>query len=177
MCANSYKFDVSFFFKCQIYAEVEDVLQRVADSGLFRNVGQFDDQASVLQIESWSEAIERIETLEWENYCLEHKNHLTESLFLKERAIFQGWNKVVRAIKPKMITAIGAQVEALRKANELPKVFLDTVEWDILTALLEEQYSQYVPRYFYTDMLQWYLKGYFPCGYDGDYPNGRFIVY
>lgn len=165
------------FFKQRINAETENLLQRIAISGLFRNSGHFNDQVSALHVASWEEAIERIGTLEWENYCLEHKNHLTESLFQRERAIFQKWNKVVREIKPKMSAAIGSRIEAIQDAYDLPKVFRDTVEWDILTALLEEQYSQYVPRYFYTDMLQWYLRGHFPCGYDGDYPNGRFIVY
>jgi len=62
-------------------------------------------------------------------------------------------------------------------ANKLPKSFEDTVQWDILHLAIESEYSDIFPPGFYASQAYWYLKGHFPCGWEGNFPKGKLVVY
>jgi hypothetical protein len=61
--------------------------------------------------------------------------------------------------------------------HDLPKVFLDTVDWDILNLCMEAEYADVYPPGFYASQAYWYLKGHFPCGWQGAFPKGKLVIY
>jgi hypothetical protein len=65
----------------------------------------------------------------------------------------------------------------VRDANGLDKVFVDSVLWDLLGAIMEFYYGQCKNRpEFFLDLLKIYESGNFPCGWIGEWPNGKLIV-
>ena len=54
---------------------------------------------------------------------------------------------------------------------------LSAVQWDILHVCMEAEYADVYPPGFYASQAYWYVKGHFPCGWQGEFPNGKLIVY
>lgn len=64
------------------------------------------------------------------------------------------------------------------RANGLPDKFMFAVFASLRGVALESEHSDIVPPGFYTNViLDCYLKGHFPCGWEGEFPAGRLIVY
>jgi hypothetical protein len=64
-----------------------------------------------------------------------------------------------------------------RKINKLPKEFVESVKWDLRAACMELEYADLVPPRYFAERARWYLAGHFPCGWEGDFPEGCLIVY
>jgi hypothetical protein len=53
-----------------------------------------------------------------------------------------------------------------------------SVRWDILGALMENAYLRSGhSAFFFLEMLTVYEAGRFPCGWQGEWPKGRLLVY
>jgi hypothetical protein len=142
----------------------------------FRCVGLRDtDSAEVLS--SWYQAIESCSSPEWEELCLEATNQYREKLAEKSRERFTKWNEMVLEIRPLTRALVQEKTQPIIEANGLPKVFLDTVDWDILHVCMEAEYADVYPPGFFASQAYWYMKGHFPCGWKGAFPNGKLIIY
>ena len=66
----------------------------------------------------------------------------------------------------------------IAQAHKLTKVFLTTVQWCLLGALLEDAYKECNPPVrFFTDLLDIYEAGHFPCGWvEGKWAEGKLVV-
>jgi hypothetical protein len=69
------------------------------------------------------------------------------------------------------------KIEPVEREHELPKAFEHTVQWDILHVCMETEYADVVPSGFYAGLASWYIRGHFPCGWQGVYPQGMQIIY
>jgi hypothetical protein len=65
--------------------------------------------------------------------------------------------------------------EAYEEAR--PRTFEDAVQWDILNVCMEAEYADIYPPGFYASQAYWYVKGHFPCGWQGNFPEGKLIMY
>lgn len=61
----------------------------------------------------------------------------------------------------------------LREENALDEEIADMVKRDLCWAAVEKALNI---TGFFTMLLEIYRDGYFPCGWDGEYPNGRAAV-
>jgi hypothetical protein len=142
----------------------------------FTNVGVEDAQETIV-LSSWQEAIEHCSSVEWENLCLEARNQYSERLIERSRVRFNQWNDIVASIKVITEPIVRKKVEAVVRDHDLPKVFEDTVQWDILHVCMEAEYADVYQPGFYASQAFWYINGHFPCGWEGSFPNGTLIVY
>jgi hypothetical protein len=69
------------------------------------------------------------------------------------------------------------KIEAARIPVAFPETFIRAVEWDIMMLLTEADHSDLVKPAFYAVLGFYYIKGHFPCGWEGNFPQGRLIVY
>jgi hypothetical protein len=69
------------------------------------------------------------------------------------------------------------KTKAVVEANHLPRGFVDTVQWDILRLCMEAEYADVFPPGFYASQAYWYMQGHFPCGWEGEFPQGRLTVF
>ena len=42
---------------------------------------------------------------------------------------------------------------------------------------MEAEFADVYPPGFYASQAYWYVKGHFPCGWQGEFPNGTLIIY
>lgn len=142
----------------------------------FRNVG-IRDTTAVDVIGSWKEAVALCTSAEWEDLCQEAVNQYSARLIEKSPAEYERWNAVVLDVKPAAVALVRSKTLSVVTLNDLPKGFTDTAEWDILHLCVESEFADIYPPGFYAAQAHWYLKGHFPCGYRGVFPNGRRVIY
>jgi predicted protein tyrosine phosphatase len=160
-----------------MHVRTEATLQQLAANDWFRNVGALDtDSATVLQ--SWEQAIESCSGAEWEELCLEAANQHRARLIERSADSLLRWNDVVEDVKPSVVKLVKEKTYKIVEKNHLPKLFVDTVNWDILHLCMESEFSDIYPPGFYASQAYWYAGGHFPCGWIGPFPNGgRLVIY
>ncbi len=152
------------------------VLDRLGNIDWFSNIGVNDtEEADILN--NWQDAIDSCASIEWENLCLEAANRLRISIRARSASELQKWNDIVIAIRPDVLALISEKTSLFVKENDLPKVFVDTVEWDVLHYCMEEEYATVIPPDFYAKQINWYMRGHFPCGWRGQFPAGRILIF
>jgi len=128
-------------------------------------------------LSSWQEALESSESDEWQNLCLEAANQLRERILERSRERLLQWNEIVDDLKKVTIPFVRRKIEAVVQTHHLPVCFEDTVQWDILHLCMESEYADVVAPAFYASQAYWYMKGHFPCGWEGEFPEGKLIIF
>jgi hypothetical protein len=159
-----------------LHPRTQATLEKLRQAKWFRCVGLRDaDSAEVLS--SWYEAIESCSSPEWEELCMEAANQYREKLAESSRERFSRWNEIALEIKPLAQALVQEKTQQAIEDNDLPKVFVDTVDWDILHICMEAEYADVYPPGFFASQAYWYIKGHFPCGWKGVFPDGKLIIY
>ena len=159
-----------------MHARTIATLEKLEKADWFTNVGVKDTTAATVLL-SWNEAIEYCSSVEWENLCLEAMNQYSAKLLEMSKDRYNQWNDVAVQLKSTTVPIVRRKIESVVRENNLPKVFEDTVQWDILGVCMEAEYADIFQPGFYASQAYWYIKGHFPCGWEGEFPKGKLIVY
>ena len=160
--------------------QTEATLKQLEDADWFTKVGTaygVSMPEKVIILTSWQDAIHQCGSVEWENLCLEAQNQYRMRLLERNQERYSEWNGVVGMLKPTVIPFVQRKIEPVVKRHALPKVFEDTVQWDILGVCIESEFSDVYPPGFFASNAYWYTKGHFPCGWQGEFPEGTLIIY
>lgn len=142
----------------------------------FSRVGcaDFDD---ITMLSSWEEAIEMCAGIEWENIQLHAANQLTIKLHFEAMDEYRRWNDIVKDIKPFICDFVARKINLVVREHHLPKVFEDSINWDMINLAMECEYSDIIKPSFFAGNSFWYAKGHFPCGWKGSFPGGHPVIY
>jgi len=151
-------------------------LSELEKSIWFRNVGVKDTDKAII-LSSWDEAIKHCSEPNWEDLCLEATNRFSELILRKSKERYNKWNEIVEDIKENTISLVKSKIEHIVKKNHLPSILEDTVQWDILHLCIESEFADIVEPGFYASQAYWYVAGHFPCGWMGDFPDGKLIIF
>jgi hypothetical protein len=152
------------------------IIELLAVAEWFSSVGQPVSEV-VTQVSSWSMAFELCDTLEWENTEIEARNELLSAMHLHNKNL--EWNPPFGEISSTTGPLVRQKLAQFSEQSnlQLPKTFVSSVRWSITTIAMSTEFSHIFTPTFYADLAYWYVKGHFPCGWDGDYPQGRLIIY
>lgn len=132
----------------------------------------------VCLINNLDEAIKNIESVTWENLCLDQKGEFTGFLAKNYKNDYNRyWNKEVKLIKKDYLPLFSTQISIGLKKKKLPDVIIDDINFNILLVLMLNFYAEYYKNTFFNQILEVYLSGHLPCGWSGKYPDGKLIVY
>lgn len=151
-------------------------LDELEKADWFASVGTKDTEAAVV-LSSWEEAVEHWSSIDWENLTLEASNQHFSRIRERSKERSNQWNEIVEEVRPAAASFVRQKVNDVMIQFSLPKVFEDTVRWDILHLCMEAEYADVCPPGFFASQAFWYKRGRFPCGRDGDFPNGKLIIY
>lgn len=159
-----------------------DIPDRVHRIDWFSQVGEPPElnlTMPVLQVGSWAMAIECCRNAVWENAELHAQNQLTMWLHNHDRAHYQRWNEFVDKHKVEVVAPLTETVLLpFQQRYGLDNVIVQSVQWDILGALMENTYlSSGHHSYFFLELLWVYEAGHMPCGWEGEWPLGELLVY
>lgn len=163
--------------------EETDLKARLAQIEWFANRGkpmQLDLTMEIQQARSWEEAMTYCKSLTWQNATLEAQNQLSMVLNWNDRAAFQAnWNPTVVAHKKETLgPLVESKIVPFQKQHGLDERLIHAVQWDILGALMENSFMKSKHScFFFLELLQVYEAGHFPCGWIGEWPEGKLVLY
>ena len=157
-------------------SETKELIERISDADWFEKCGDPVD-AAVATVMTWSEAVQYCADEKWESICAEESNRIGSVVRAHSHERFNKWNDVANAVRPIVNDLLRRECASAMAKQALPKVFMDTVRWDIIHALLETEYADIYPPSFFATQAEWYCSGRFPCGWLGDHPEGKLIVF
>ncbi len=143
----------------------------------FAHVGEKVPHERIVVLSSWKAAVAHCSSDEWEQMRLDSVNRTRATIHRASETRFHEWKQVMDEVKRATVPLVERKVAAVRQANRLPLEFENCVQWDILHYCMEHEYCDILPPGTYRGLAYWYLKGRFPCGWDGQPPDGRMIVY
>ena len=136
----------------------------------FSHVGGKDTSVAIV-LSSWQEAIKYCSSIEWRILCIEASNQYRERLVEHSKERFGRWNEIAAELKRTTVPLVSQKIEAIVHQHGLPKTFGDMVQWNILGASIEAEYADVNPSGFNASHAFWYIRGHFPCGWQGgDFP-------
>ena len=156
-----------------------EIFQRLQAIVWFSQCGrpvESDYGLPVRTVSDWSSAVKYFCSPHWEDTTLQAGNALTMHLSDKAPDAYQEWNELTVRARDRIKKEVMPLVDAYREQQNLPPVFCDCVRWDLLSAVMEASYKSWRPPIFFGKLLKVYEAGHFPCGWEGEWPNGRLIV-
>jgi hypothetical protein len=111
------------------------------------------------------------------NALHEASNALSSYLHAHHHRRFQSWNAIVDEAKLRCITPLERNVWLpFAQGRSLDEVFLHSVRWNVLGAVLEHEFRDChgVPA-FSMHLLSVFRHGHFPCGWVGAWPSGKLV--
>lgn len=113
---------------------------------------------------------------DWEEFTLERRNDLTSIVSLRLQQRGSEWNKCARAFKGFFDEHVAPTVTRRLVQVHLPAELLMVVEWDIVSYMQELNYADVQRPSFFRSLWSAYQSGRFPCGWQGNYPEGALIL-
>lgn len=109
----------------------------------------------------------------WQALKQEALNQYRVRLSESSKSRFNQWNDVLgevnRCLGARFDSALAAGVEC----HPVLQPILPTVRLDFVLLSMEAEYSDVYQPSFYSGLAYWYMNGYLPCSWDGDFPSGR----
>jgi hypothetical protein len=130
-------------------------------------------------VPGWPQAMESCLAPAWEEAQLDAQNQLTLWLHEHHREQYRKWNDLVLTHRAAVIEPLSReQWVPFQQSHDLDLRFVNSVEWDILGALMENSFLDTGHRcFFFLELLTVYEVGHFPCGWRGNWPAGKLLVY
>jgi len=154
-----------------------NTLLHIISKTLFSKVGQ-PLSNNVTIANSWEEAVNECSKLKYIELKFAAGNQLTSAIHHAAKDVYNlTWNNNVVEIKSFIIPFVTEQVERLRLSSEVTSVIRNAVGGDLIDLGLEAEYSEYVKPGFFAGLSYWYDQGHFPCGWQGEYPQGKLMVF
>jgi len=157
------------------------LLERIRNINWFHKIGEplgssFDFE--IVGIQTWEEAPIYYHSDLWEDAELEAQGELTTFLSRLHKAEYQEWNKLNAASREFLKNEVEEKIMPFAHSHNLDKAFLSTLQWCLVGALREDAYKEFNPPVrFFTDLLDIYEAGHFPCGWvEGKWPEGKLVV-
>jgi hypothetical protein len=157
--------------------KTKKLLEDLESAHLFHAIGQKDRQEWGYAV-SWMDAMAHCVGSSWSNTLIGSLNRLSEKVLAQSKSRYQDWHTVDFEIRPLILALAKKKTADLMSSKPLPDKFMYSVFADFLGVAMEAEYSDIVAPGFCTNMIfDCYLKGHFPCGWEGKFPAGRLIVY
>ncbi|MBF0786849.1 MULTISPECIES: hypothetical protein [unclassified Streptococcus] len=128
----------------------------------------------IIQV-SRKEGEKRINSIEWENFCLDLRNDMLFQFKLSyspESA--KGWNQFARHYREEFSSSI----KDFLRTQFFSEETVISIGFDMGNVIIYKSIQQEYgfSFQFYEEMYNIYKSGYIPVGYEGAYPNGKMVV-
>jgi hypothetical protein len=151
-------------------------LEECLEGPWFLRVGKHD-MPDVEVLGSWPEAIRHCSSPEWEHISRRTMARYQQLVMERSMDRYAKWLEVASEVRAVTRPFVSMKIEKVVRDHNLPQSFSTNVQWDILCLCMEAEYADVFPTSFYTAKGHYYANGHFPCGWQGDFPMGKFIIY
>jgi hypothetical protein len=114
---------------------------------------------------------------EWTDFVLERRNDITAHLAVHHRNRETEWNKVAVAYTQYCTDTILPKVMEAATTRHFGEDIAKATNLQVTHWMMEKTYASWgVPRFF-DQLIDSLRAGRLPCGWDGEYPQGKLIEY
>ncbi len=156
--------------------ETRDAFDRIEQADWFSAVGQPREGPFII-LQSWEAASEQCGSDEWDALTLEAANRYREAIDRRDHERLQQWNMVADDVRQVVLPLVERRVRSLCAALGLPPIVESCIRWDLIHFGLECEFADVFPPGFFAAQVYWYLQGRFPCGWEGEFPAGRLVLF
>jgi len=153
-----------------------DAFDRLEQNDWFSALGQPHEGPFII-LGSWTEAVEICGAAEWQDLILEAANRYSEAIARRDTERFRQWNTVAVEVRKVVLPLVESKVRPVCVAYSLPGVVETCVRWDLIHFGLECEFADVFPPGFFASQVYWYVNGRFPCGWAGEFPEGKLVLY
>lgn len=157
--------------------ETRYLVKCLIDADWFSRVGQPSGASEVIQVNSWGVAIEHVRAIEWENLHLDLFNRLANAVLEYYGEEECPMDPVGDELRATLVPVSEEKISAARLHPCVEDFVRVHSTADLVLACLETEYEEFAERTFFQSLSGWYLKGHFPCGWQGEYPEGKLILF
>ena len=156
-----------------------DFINKINNCNFFARCGQIDKfEFEVEYIKSSKEVKKHINSLKWENTCLEAAGDFTVFMCIHHKEIYNNdWNNLVCFVKSEYIEKLSDKVKKMWIDEETSEDIGIDVSSNMIDLFMLDYCTEYYKSEFHTQLLEIYLSGHIACGWKGRYPQGKFLVY
>jgi len=156
--------------------EALQLIERLKQSHWFSKVGQPVESADVNQVDCW-DAAAYATLLRWEDLHLELFETLSDAVFEHFGDKRCPLDDVGEEIKAVLIPVVKEKIRAARIPRHFAKMVRVHTTADLSLACLESEFRSVIQVGLFQSLAHWYLEGHFPCGWQGEYPDGQLIIF
>ncbi|MGY5954936.1 Cytoplasmic protein [Kosakonia sp. BK9b] len=150
-------------------------VDRLLNINWFINIGKPTALEHVTQVANDKDFIKAITGDDWEDITLEARNEITGYLAKKHSNDYQNWNTCARDAQKIVDAEI---IPLVKKAGIAENAVLDSIKWDLVSFLMEDVYKKHLKgKLFFESLIDVYENGHVPCGWEGEWPVGRLVIY
>lgn len=151
-------------------------LKALEDAEWFSAVGR-EVEGPFVCVPSWGEAFRWCGSAYWDGLLLEAANRYSEKVAGASPERFGTWNSVALEVRKHVLPLVKRKVEPVTLAVNPPAAFERAVRWDMIHVCMEAEFADVYPPGFFASQAFWYVEGHFPCGWDGEFPEGKLVLY
>lgn len=160
----------------EIQRQTAVFLDSLGRTEFFHAVGQ-PLPGKVERVNSWFGAHRLSRSNAWTDAQNEVANDLRARVRAVDKTLYNTWNDHVNVIKPQIEAIIRRQMTSFWLKRLVLGRMISGVEWDLLIAATERQFSGVCPLGVGSLIGDYYLAGHYPCGWLGEYPEGQLVVF
>ena len=161
----------------QLKQHTAEAIETLRKAEWFAALGRQDRQG-VVTVSSWLEAVAHCASPKWQevhsngHYFFAHEVQKTSP----ER--YAQWNAVKEWLRPIGYDLAIEKAKPIVERDDLPEVVLECAKTDMFCLLVEAEFQDVVPKGgLYRGLSFYYSRGHFPCGWDGEFPKGKLIIF
>lgn len=128
-------------------------------------------------VASWSEAERHCTSIKWRDIQADIKSKYIHNLVEKHNVPLVSWNEDVRILRESIGPVIQDKLRGYAENLFLFHKVVASVRWDFLAIGMARYYEAVYADYYYHQLLKLYISGRFPCGWSGDWPEGKLILF
>ena len=158
---------------------VNDIAERIRNIDWFSNIGVVDESNSTyMYADNLEDAVSSSLYFGWDNIRLDARNNISDVRFKRGVGRIENWNDVVIPFRKFLDDDIIPYIDGALLGSNVYEELKGSISWDLMGVLLEDTYRKYNHGVtFYSELLEIYESGHLPCGWYGDYPEGKFVIY
>lgn len=156
-----------------------NLLDRLRSANWFENATFDHDENSEIEIKSWEDAFAHFLDDEFGSFLTAKTSDIivVANEQPENAPIRSEWDDLVDVCKLEMNQYVPQKVNEFEYLPEKDrKKTIDRINWIIIYAIRETEYSDVIKTHFYRDWCEILASGHFACYWDGDIEQGEFVV-
>lgn len=123
-------------------------------------------------------ALNSIISPSWERVWMEARDDFSAYLGDNCKEVYEReWNIHTKKYRTEFVNPLCESLKRNYPDDEKYNTVINFVRSNIIFLFMYNLFSDYYSNRFFDEMLEIYLAGHVPCGWEGSYPNGNFKVY